>query len=439
MTEPSFTFRVTNGWLRDLASQPTPGKRWPCIDWDDALVKDQRRFLDAQQELDVDINVVWGLFAARAWPTKLAQAAPPERAEKIVNFISAAHQRKLLVLSGAGIYSWGFEEIIAQHPKVSSGSRTTMCLSKPAAWDWQCRVLDFLMDPRWQLDGLSLQSADQGRCECSECQRLTPAEYHAAVLTRSAEYVRTNRPDWVIGHASWGLPVDNEEDIPALKEIADAVDYMVEVNELPGRSSRLKRISQLDCAYGSVGGVFIEPPQHWDRLRWFVPCGLRSARSILDLWEEGGHACEYFYRPFANPGEEVSWRAGAHMLAEPFQTPEECLRRSVEEVYQVSGAGGLALASWFERAEAAYFSRSSYQVGSGPLSLEPLVWDQDPSAAGPAVYLSERMDPARCQAYAQELDALKKEFQTMDIPDPDLKTSTLNAIRGTLNEITSLA
>jgi hypothetical protein len=40
-----------------------------------------------------------------------------------------------------------------------------------------------------------------------------------------------------------------------------------------------------------AGGVFVVPPQHWERLRWFLPCGLRSARSLKTLHDDGGRAC----------------------------------------------------------------------------------------------------------------------------------------------------
>ena len=51
--ENAFTFRVTDGWLRDLASEPTPHDPWPCIRWDDQLLADQIRSLEVQAELGV--------------------------------------------------------------------------------------------------------------------------------------------------------------------------------------------------------------------------------------------------------------------------------------------------------------------------------------------------------------------------------------------------
>src|SRR3712207_2110768 len=116
-TEP-FTFRVTDGWLRDLASEPTPHDPWPCIRWDEQLLADQIRFLDAQAELGVTCNLAWGLFVDRAWPVPLENVIDAARAERLEAFVDAAHERGLKVLSGVGIYSWGFDEVIAKVPGV---------------------------------------------------------------------------------------------------------------------------------------------------------------------------------------------------------------------------------------------------------------------------------------------------------------------------------
>ena len=431
-----FTYAVTDGWLRDLASAPTPGERWPCIRWDETLLADQVRFLDVQAELGVTYNLAWGLFVDRAWPVPLEHVITDERTGRLRLFVDAAHARGLKVLSGVGIYSWGFEEVIAQVPAVSAGHRQAMCPFRPEAWDWQRRVLDLLMDPRWGLDGISMQSADQGRCDCEQCRRLSPAEHHAAILVRSAEYVRAQRPGWVIGQASWGLRLDQPEELEHLRRIAEAVDYMVEVQEVSATTGRrAELVGELSCAFGSVGGVFVEPPQHWDRLRWFVPCGLGSARALARLWGDGGRACEYFYRPFANPVEEVSWRTGARVLSAPTTPPEAALQQAVEAVYEVKGQAAEALADWFARGEQAYFGRADFRVGDGSLSLEPLIWDQDPQAPGPPVYLRDRLSSTARAEYAQELKRLRGELLAMPIPNREALARTRAAIEGTLADI----
>jgi len=439
MNKNELKFRVTSGWLRDLASEPTPHDRWPCIRWDEKLIADQLRFLDVQAELGVTYNLVWGLFIDRAWPVPFENVIDDARVETLKVFVDAAHERGLKVLSGVGIYSWGFDEVIATVPGVSEGHQHAMCTFSDKAWDWQRRVLDFLMDARWGLDGISMQSADQGRCNCPKCSALSPAEHHAKILIRSAEYVRAGRPDWVIGQASWGLRLDEPSEFKYIRQISQAVDYMIEVRELSAASSRRAELSrELDCAFGSAGGVFIEPPQHWDRLRWFVPCGLGSARTLSKLWEDGGSACEYFYRPFANPVEEVSWRTGAKILASPLTAPETALAEAVKAVYGVTGSNLDALADWLARGEEAYFSRAEFEVGNGSLSLEPLIWSDNPAAPGPPIYLRNRMSAQVRTDYARELERLKTELVEMEIPNRMAIDRTLEAINGTLRDIAIL-
>jgi hypothetical protein len=430
-----FRYRVTDGWLRDLASEPTPTDPWPCIRWDDALARDQRRFLDTQAKLDIDCNVVWGLFIDRSWPLDFAQVISDERAGRVKEFVAAAHQRNVRVLSGLGVYSWGFEEIIRRVPEVAGGSTQAMCLHQPAAWDWMRRVLDFVIEPRWGLDGVSMQSADQGRCPCDKCSRMTAMEYHEEALVRTADYIRRARPDWIIGQAAWGLAVDATEDIASLVRISEHVDYMVEVQERTARAGRRAEIiSQLKCAFGSVGGVFLEPPQHWDRLRWFLPCGLSSANALQNLWRDGGSACEYFYRPLANPGEEVSWRTGAAILSQPHTPPEIALRNAIAAVYAPQADALEILFNAYARAENAYFSRAAFRLGDGSLSLEPLVSSQ----VGAPVYLTEGPPPDARDAYADDLSAILAELRGLQVGNPDRLRDTLTCIQGTLNDIQSI-
>jgi hypothetical protein len=233
--------------------------------------------------------------------------------------------------------------------------------------------------------------------------------------------------------------VDRPEDFQSAREISRRVDYMVEVKERSAGEIRRKLTRELACAFGSLGGVFVEPPQHWDRLRWFLPCGLRSARLLRELWQEGGTACEYFYRPFANPVEEVSWRVGARILASPETTPEESLREAVEAVYRVSGPARDSLADWFARGEDAYFSRSDFKLGMDSLSLEPLIWNENHAASGPAVYLSKRMSRQGRADYAHELESLKAELAAMKTPRRDAVRKTARAIDGTLKDISQIS
>ncbi len=436
-----FDYRITCGWLRDLASEPTPNDTWPCIRWDDQLAADQQRMLDAQAQYDITINSVWGLFVDRAWPTTLAEAAPPQRAQRVRAFTDAAHQRGLKIISGLGVYSWGFDQIIKEHPEVaaSDGNAHVMCPFQDAAWDWQRRVLDFVMDPRWGLDGVSMQSADQGRCDCPRCKPRSNAEHHADLLIRCAEYVRRQRPDWIIGTACWGLRVDEATELAHVVRMSAALDYILEVHELTARNNtRRGVVEQLACAFGTVGGGFVEPPQHWDRLRWFLPLTLGPAQAIGRLAADGGRACEIYYRPFANPGEEVSWRVSARMVQDPGMDPSDALHEAISSVYGGEGTDLSLIGKWFAQMERAYLDRSKYEVGQGPLSLEPLWWNKHPAAPGPPLYLQDRMTAEQRDGYAQSLEQLRQQFEQMRVSNLAARNATLRAIDATLAEIAAV-
>src|SRR5690242_12432398 len=109
MSEGGFAYRLNIGWLRDLASEPTPKDPWPCIRWDDQLLADQVRVLDVQAELGMTYNIAWGFFIDRSWPVPLENVIDAEREAKLRAFVEAAHERGLKIVHGTGIYSWGFD------------------------------------------------------------------------------------------------------------------------------------------------------------------------------------------------------------------------------------------------------------------------------------------------------------------------------------------
>jgi hypothetical protein len=116
-------------------------------------------------------------------------------------------------------------------------------------------------------------------------------------------------------------------------------------------------------------------------------------------------------------------------------TAEAALAEALAAVYGVSGNELLALSDWFARAEEAYFSRSSFRLGDGSLSLEPLIWAENPAVPGPPVYLLNRMTPAARADYARDLERLRAELEAMKIPDDRAKGKTLSCIAGTLQDI----
>ena len=392
-------------------------------------------------DLNGNLAVVWGLFAANAWPVPFENVIPPEREELLRRFVDAAHARGIKVLAGAGIYSWGFDEVIRKVPGSGAGHAKAMCAHSDIAWDWQRRTLDFQMDPRWGLDGISMQSADLGRCECERCKRLSASAHHRLLLVRCAQHVRAARPEWIIGQAAWGMRVDEAEQLAHVQEISKYLDYMIEVRERSARGEAGRRatlIRSLHCAFGSVGGIFVEPPPRWDRLRWFVPCGLTAANNLKRLHADGGQAAEHYVRPFANPAEEVSWRTGARVLSAPDTEPMAALTEAVVAVYGVSGRAAEDLADWYRRAEEAYFTRTLFKTDMGPLQVE-VTKGVPPNEPGyPHYLMAERFPAEQFPGYKRDLEALREELPRIPLGRPEAARRTLACIDGTLADLAAV-
>jgi hypothetical protein len=147
----------------------------------------------------------------------------------------------------------------------------------------------------------------------------------------------------------------------------------------------------------------VEPPQHWERTRWFLPCLDRAARHAAELYKEGGRAMEVFFHIQANPGDEVSVRHVALLLRDPARSSDDVLEEVLAELYAPRDERAMDdLMRLFRRADAAYFDRATNVPASATLSMEPLVSDR----AGPPIYLTAHLDAAGLEAYRQDIAAL---------------------------------
>jgi hypothetical protein len=141
---------------------------------------------------------------------------------------------------------------------------------------------------------------------------------------------------------------------------------------------------------------------------------------------------------FTEAAHARAWRTAARILSSPLTAPEAALAEAAGAVYGVTGSAREALADWFARGEAAYFSRAGFEVGRGSLSLEPLIGSENPAAAGPAIYLRDRMSAAARADYARDLERLKDERVALDVPRREVVAKTISCIDGTLGEIAAL-
>lgn len=389
---------------------------------------------------------VWGLYVGRAWPVNLDQAVSPKRGRRVERLLADAHAHGLKVYAGLGVFSWGFETIIAAHPELARTNKRALCASEPRAWEWMNRVVDAVFS-RFPVDGVSMQSADQGRCTCSDCKRYTDAEYHALLNTRTAAYIRKRWPGKTIGVNSWGMNFGDPAGLPSLKQIGASVDYLIDVHDTSrskGRANYRKRlIGELGkCAFGTLGGPQTEPPLHWNRDRWFLPTPKRTAEHLHALAGDGGRACEYFFHIAANPGDELSLHVAGRTLADPKTLGTTHLQDAVEQLYRPkTTAARDALCDLFVRAEDAYF-RHLPPDECGTISLEPLVNEKGDGLdyPGPPVYL-QRLTAEQRAAYRADLVRLAADFAALrpELPQPGKLNLIVRCLQNALRDLDHLS
>ena len=344
------------------------------------------------------------LNVRRAVPPNDADDRASPGGQQVRTLLEQAHAHGIKVLSGLGVYSWGFEAIIRAHPHLSRGNGRTLCPSVLESWAWQRRVIDYMFS--FPIDGVSMQSSDQGRCPCAECAQWGDLEYHARLNDQVAAYIKANWPGRVVGINNWGMNFADPADMPHVLAMTRHADYLIDTHDSVRRRDLAYRrtlIAALPCAFGTVGVPHVEPPQHWARDRWFLPTLKRTAIHLQELYADGGRAVENFMRLVANPGDEIAIRLATAVELDPTADWQPKLEAVLDDSYAPRGdTARQQLAELFLRAEDAYFANVYRLDDAGLIRLEPL----ESSQAGPPVYLTQHMDTDGLARYTGELREL---------------------------------
>src|SRR3954447_19721286 len=224
-----FVHRGYLGWITDSISMPRPHDAWPSIGIDQALLDDYARTFAFMRDTGINEMSVWGLFVAREWPVEVEQAVDAERRQQVQIILDEAHRNGIKVLSGFGVYSWGFEAIIRANPHLTRGNPRALCASLDESWEWQRRVVDYVFG--FPIDGLSMQSADQGRCPCPDCAQWGDVEYHARINDRVAGYVKEQWPERLVAINNWGMNFEDPADLPHLLTMTRHADYLIDTHD----------------------------------------------------------------------------------------------------------------------------------------------------------------------------------------------------------------
>ena len=437
--EPAYRHRGYLGWITDLDPRPDPHAAWPSFRLDPPLVEEYRQTFQIMRSLGYNNAVIWGLYVTRYWPVDIPKAVTPERGKLVQQMIDAAHGAGLRVVSGLGVFSWGFEELIRAYPALSRTNPMAMCASNPDSWKWMEKITDFVFT-RFPIDGVSMQSADLGRCNCNECSRFSDSEYHSRINVREAEYIRSKWPGKIVAVSGWGMKFEDPASLPYMRKMAEHLDYLIDVTDSTrqrGDAYRREVIQSLKCDFGTIGGPLVEPPQHWERDRWFLPTAKAQGEHLEKLAADGGRACEYFFHIRANPGDEVSFYVAGKVLSNPSVPWRTHLNTTMHDLYKTKHASVADdLAALFVRAEEAYFSNTK-TILSGDLSLEPLVED----FPGPPIYLTKRMDAAQRKQYGSIMKEVADGFLRIapEVPEKTRIPKILRCIENVQRDLAAAA
>ena len=410
-----YTFRTAQGvWINDMRNRALPHSQWPCVVLDDRAMADLAESFRLQAASGYNCVTLFGLLTASLWEPDIPRTVSPERAARVRAVLKEAHSVGLKVLYGLGVYSWGFDRIIAVDPSVRGDNPHAMCGSRPESRRWMERVIDFVLS-EFTFDGFHLEAADLGRCNCAACAPESNTAYYSRLNAETAAIIREAKPDAVLMVNMCGTfrPTQSvpPEDRKHLVSLSRQIDFLID----PGHaglfiepSSRRDFIRTLDCAFGTSGGVWVYPPQRWHRLRWFIPYTRRTGQHLEALYADGGRAVEYYMGPSWNPGVEVNVAFGGRKLADVSADNGALLRQVLDELYRPRDAGAAAaLARVFEEAEDAFFACSRLRTEEaeetwGQIHLTPLFGRRP----GAPVYLHNAITDETREEYFRRLRAL---------------------------------
>jgi len=417
----AFDFKIALCWLPHMGDQS-----FPCLfnsDLDDALIDSYQRYLPQVKEAGFDWIRIEGVFGENGpgqMPADLDRGFSPQRERQIRLMLDLVHEAGLKYLHCLPVFSAGFSNIMAHHPQTRGrryrfrglGSRwaadhtmrhnadlidlyddleeeelpfdpnargslnrprlktlprdDVMCGSSPQAWDWQQRVIRFLID-RYEIDGFDQHAADVGRCMCPQCRRIDNLSYHAHNMKRVTQFIRSIAPNTIIGATTFGARIDGLRTLPAIQEMAHGVDYfidptsqhLIDVVMLRQPSGPAKvLINDRPKVIEALGPVAYGPVLHaresgLERHRWMTPCPRILCEAIAQAHRDGCRAVEYYaIGAFANAGSELNHYVTGHALHHCDEPWRQTLEEVVGRLYRPrSSAARRGLADLFSELE----------------------------------------------------------------------------------------
>jgi hypothetical protein len=429
-TGGKYTYRLAfDIWMNDVRNDAPALANWPYGELDDKTVEGIVSSLDVQAESGYNLVDLAGLWTTYGWPVDFDKVVDKDRQRRINQILKAAHDRKMKVVCfPSGVLNWGMDEILKAHPELATDNKHELNPFKDESWQWLYKIFDYAAD-NYDIDGYHLEAADQGRCKTPECMEKWPdnVAYYCDVTGKLADYLRKKYPNKVLittvqGFSSWGKGF-NEEQMAHVIDLSKRVDCLFDQGHrgtyVP--QSDWKGFAQkLHCAFGTSGGIWVYPPQRWERTRWFLPYTGQCGRHIKELYEAGGRAVMYYQGPVANPGTEVNIAFGGRLMSNVDRSLEDTLAETLENIYHPKNTASLhKLVGIYQTAESVYFDQWNAQKileeQKMPRPGELHVTNLFGASPGAAQYLMEPfLDTDGRMQYKQGLISLFKEISSIE-------------------------
>ena len=431
----AYPYRIAFGaWINDMRRTPLPLENWPAPQFDDETVESAIQAMDVQAAAGFNYLDAWGLFATYGWPTDIVSTVDESRRRRLHRLQDAARQRNIRLSLGLGVYSWGYDKIIAADPAVrgknadGSPHAHAMCDHNPKSFEYVKRIIDFALG-QCEFGAVHLESCDLGCCFCPHCAgKDGVVGYNVRINSKTADYIKQKWPGKLvyvitIGWTGAGKPFSDAEAAKVV-ELSKHVDCIFDQGHTGYQVPEEKRrefIARLHCAYGTSGKLWLYPDTRWDRASYFLPYPKRAGEALVKQFADGVRGCLYYQGPVTNAGQELMIALGGRILSDARRKPEAVLAEVLETLYRPrNAAAARRLARIVELAEDSYFNqwsegrfRKLWGVGKpGEFKLDQNLWGTSP---GPATYLQEPcLDAKGRKAYREGLVAILGELPKLE-------------------------
>jgi len=436
-SQNAYTHRIGFGaWINDMRNEPLPLQNWPAPQFDDATVEGVVRAMEVMAGAGYQYLDAFGLWSTNDYPPDITSAfQDKERHRQLERVFKEARKRDIGMILPLGLFTWGYDRIIAEDPEVRGKDQEgkphahAMCGAKERAWAYIEKLIDTAMS-QFDFAGVHMESADLGWCMCPECGgRYGTVGYNCRLNIRAADYIKKRWPDMLvysipINWVPWRLTEEGvqqrytREEFEQVRELSRHIDVFMDQGHR-GNHVPPEWIPELQCEYGTSGGLWLYHSVRMHRLSYLLPYPKRACSLIKRDYDRGARACLYYQGPMINPGVEINTAVSGRILSDVTRNPEEVIEEVITEYYEPrTTEAGKTLAGIFGRIEDGYFGRWNAEEIKKAHNLEVpgefMGWGlfgEEPEV--PGHFNEPWLDKAGRLAYKDELIGVLRDLNTI--------------------------